>query len=238
MITLYSYRGTGTLPSVSPFCIKIEAYLRFTKRDYRTVYPSNPGKAPKGKLPYIEDSGRIVADSGFIIDYLKATYGDPLDGGMAPIEQATAHAFRRLLEENTYWCGLHAAWVDPANWPTTKRQVFQKAPLPLRVFFPPIVRRMLRKQMIGHGMGRHSSSEVYRIMLDDLVAVSTFLGDKPYFMGDRARTIDATVYAFLGRFLFSTLTLPIQPEIDKLRNLKPYCERLHRELFGNAISAT
>ncbi|MEN9397078.1 MAG: Glutathione S-transferase N-terminal domain, partial [Pseudomonadota bacterium] len=35
------------------------------------------GRAPKGKLPYIEDAGRTLADSTLVIDHLKATYGDP-----------------------------------------------------------------------------------------------------------------------------------------------------------------
>lgn len=237
MITLYSYPGFGTVPSVSPFCIKIEAYLKLTKREYRTVYPTNPGKAPKGKLPYIEDNGRVIADSGFIIDYLKATYGDPLDDGMSAPERATAHAFRRLFEENLYWCGIHALWVDEANWPTTKRQVFGKAPLPLRLIFPPIARRILRKQAHGQGMTRHTSAEIYKIMLDDFTAVSAFLGDKRYFMGERPRTIDATAHGFLTRFLFAPLRVPIQAEIDKLANLKAYCTRMHQELFGVAPSA-
>jgi glutathione S-transferase len=237
MITLYSFPGFGTLPSLSPFCFKMETYLKLTKRDYRTVFPAAPNKAPKGKLPYIEDQGRVVGDSGFIIDYLKATYGDPLDDGMSATEQATAHAFRRLFEENFYWCMVYARWFDAANWDASKRAIFAKMPLPLRLIAPPLVRRSLWKQIRGHGMGRHAQAEVYKIALDDLTAASRFLGDKPYFMGDRPRTIDATAHAFLALFLFSPINLPNRAEIDKLGNLKPYCERMHRELFGAVPSA-
>ena len=41
-----------------------------------------PGQGPKGKLPYITDGANTVADSTFILDYLKATYGDQLDAGL------------------------------------------------------------------------------------------------------------------------------------------------------------
>lgn len=237
MITMYSFPGSGTLPSFSPFCFKMETYLKLTKRDYKTVFPLMPRKSPKGKLPYIEDNGRAIGDTGFIIEYLKATYGDPLDDGMSAIERATAHAFRRMFEENFYWCMVYARWFDETNWPEAKRAIFAKTPLPLRWIVPPIARRGLRKQIHGHGMGRHSQAEIYKIALDDLTAASAFLGDKRYFMGEKPRTIDATAHAFLASFLYSPANRALKPELDRLPNLKAYCEHMHRELFGAAPAA-
>jgi glutathione S-transferase len=52
--------------------MKVENYLRMTGIPYEVVDDFDLAKAPKGKLPYIEDAG------GLILDYLKATYGDPL----------------------------------------------------------------------------------------------------------------------------------------------------------------
>ena len=237
MITLYSFPGRGTIPSASPFCFKLEAYLRMTKREFRTVVPKRPDKAPKGKLPYIEDNGRLVADSGFVIDYLKQTYGDSLDSDMSAADQAVAHAFRRLFEENFYWVMVHARWFDESNWPEAKKQIFGDMPLLMRLIGPGFIRRGLRKQIMGHGMGRHSQDEIYKIGLDDLRAASAQLGDKRYFMGERMRTIDATVYPFVASVLWSSGNSPLKAEGAKLANLKPYCERLHQEVFGKALSA-
>jgi glutathione S-transferase len=237
MITLYSFPALGSLPSLSPFCFKLETYLRLTKRDYKTVYPMTPSGAPKGKLPYIEDGGRVVADSGFIIDYLKATYGDPLDQDMSEAERAVAHAFRRLFEENLYWTLLYERWFVEENWALTKGDVFDKMPAPLRPIVVPIVRRAIRKELVGHGMGRHGTEEIRKIALDDLKAVAAFLGDKPYFMGDKPRTIDATAHAFLGAALFLPIKGPLKAELDKLANLKAYCQRMHQALFGKPLGA-
>lgn len=234
MITLHSFPGVGSLPSLSPFCFKMEAYFRLAKLEHRTVFPKTPSKAPKGKLPFIEDGGRLIGDSGFIIDYLKATYGDPLDSDMSPAERASAHAFRRLFEENFYWCMVYARWFDDANWPESKQAIFGRMPLPLRLIAPPLIRRSLRKQIDGHGMGRHEKDEIYRIARDDLAAASAWLGDKRYFMGDRPRSIDATAHAFLATFLYSPANRALKPELDRMPNLKAYCERTHRELFGSA----
>ena len=237
MITLYSFPALGSLPSLSPFCFKLESYLRLAKLDYKTVYPATPGGAPKGKLPYIEDGGRVVADSGFIIDYLKATYGDPLDQGMGEAERAVAHAFRRLFEEKLYWCMLYSRWFDEANWPNAKRAIFAKVPFPLRSVVASIMRRSQHKRIVGHGIGKHDKAEIYRIALDDLRAVSAFLGDKSYFMGASPHTIDATAHAFLATLLYAKVTLPIRAEMDALTNLRAYCQRMHQELFGKPLDA-
>ena len=48
--------------------------------------------SPKGKFPYIEDNGKKIADSSFILAYLRATYGDKLgENTLNPQQQAIAH---------------------------------------------------------------------------------------------------------------------------------------------------
>jgi glutathione S-transferase len=45
-------------------------------------------RAPKGKLPYIDDAGVIVADSTFIRFHIENKYGFDFDAGLAPEEKA------------------------------------------------------------------------------------------------------------------------------------------------------
>ena len=85
MIKLYQFRPAFGLPNASPFCMKVENYLRMAGLAYECPRGADMRKAPKGKMPYIEDEGSLIADSSFIIDHLKRKYGDPLD--------ATAYAF-------------------------------------------------------------------------------------------------------------------------------------------------
>jgi glutathione S-transferase len=88
MITLYQYIAAWGLPDISPFVTKVDCYLRMTGLPFQRVrFPlADLGKTPKGKLPIIEDQGKRIADSGFIVDYLKATYGDPLDAHLLMLE--------------------------------------------------------------------------------------------------------------------------------------------------------
>lgn len=63
MITLCQFHRAWGLPNASPFCMKIETYLRMTKLPYETKFIDNPQQAPKGKLPYIQIDGINYPDT-------------------------------------------------------------------------------------------------------------------------------------------------------------------------------
>jgi len=51
--------------------MKAEILLKITGRPCETEIIADPGKAPKGKLPYIEDDGKIVAEALLSANILK-----------------------------------------------------------------------------------------------------------------------------------------------------------------------
>jgi len=108
MIKLYKFKACWGLPDPSPFCVKVETYLRMVAVPYERVECATMFKAPKKKLPYLTDGGRTIPDSGFILDFLKATFGDTLDGRLSAEERARGHALRRTLEESLYWPMVYA----------------------------------------------------------------------------------------------------------------------------------
>ncbi|WP_299488513.1 glutathione S-transferase family protein [Acaryochloris sp. IP29b_bin.137] len=232
MLTLYQFEPVWGLPNASPFCMKLETYLRMTHLDYQVDTSADVRKAPKGKLPYIKDNGKIIADSNLIIDYLKATYGDPLDGHLSPMDAAVALAFQRLIEENLYWALVYSRWIDEKNWPTTKAVYFSDLPLVLRSIIPKIALKSVTQNLQGHGMGRHTPTEIYHIATLDLQALSSFLHDKPYFMGDQPTTLDASAYSVLANILDDTLTSPLRENAMQLENLGRYCDRMHQAYYA------
>jgi hypothetical protein len=64
-ITLFNFGPAFGLPDSSPFVIKTEILLKMANLSYRTAN-SGLRAAPKGKIPYFDDDGEIVADSTFI----------------------------------------------------------------------------------------------------------------------------------------------------------------------------
>lgn len=96
-IRLHQFAPAFGLPNASPFCMKVETYLRMAGLPWEAVNDGDVLKAPKKKLPYIKDGDRVVADSSFIIDPLKATRGDALDDWLDASQRGVALAFQRLF---------------------------------------------------------------------------------------------------------------------------------------------
>ncbi len=232
MIKLYQFEPAWGLPNASPFCLKIETYLRMVNLPYESVYTAEIGKAPKGKMPYIEDRGKVIADSNFIIAYLKSTYGDPLDSNLSRSELAVSLAMRRLIEENLYWTAVHGRWMDESNWPKTKAIFFDSFPPILKNLIPILARQQIQKSLNGHGMGRHQEAEIYEIGVADVVALSDFLGDKLFFMGDQPTSLDASAYGTLANILWVPIESPIKEQASKLTNLSDFCQRMKERFYA------
>ncbi len=233
MIKLYQYEPAVGLPNASPFCMKLETYLRMAQLPF--VVPMiklrDIGRAPKGKLPYVQDGTTMLADSNLIIDYLKTTYGDRLDVWLNAEQRAVALAFQRLLEENLYWALLYSRWIEPQGWVVTKDAFFGKLPAPLRWVIAPMARRSMRQQLHGHGMGRHSPQEIHAIAARDITALADFLADKPYFMGDEPCALDASAYAFLANIVWVPLESALHQHALQYPRLEVYCRRMRSRYY-------
>lgn len=232
MIQVHQFAPAFGLPNASPFCMKLETYLRMAGLPFELVNDGNVMKAPMGKLPYIVDGGRTLADTHFIIEYLKASYGDPLDAGMTAHERALATAFQRLLEEDLYWAMVHTRWIDETGWRLTRAAFFDALPVPLRWILPPLARRGLRAEMRGHGMGRHSAAEIHAIGSRDVDALADLLADQPYLLGAQPRSLDATAYAFLANLLWAPVDSPIRDRARARPNLEAYCQRMKARYYA------
>jgi glutathione S-transferase len=236
MIQLYQFEPAFGLPNASPFCMKVETYLRMVALPFEVPPASlrDLRNAPKGKLPYIKDGDKTLADSTFIINHLKQTYGDRLDGWLSAQQHAVALAFQRLIEENLYWALVHTRWVEPEGWAQTRVVFFAKMPAPLRWFVPSLARRGLIKQMHSHGMGRHSEAEIHAIGKRDITALADFLADKPFFMGDQPCSLDATAYGFLANLIWPPVESALKQHALKYPQLEAYCQRMRSRYYPGA----
>jgi glutathione S-transferase len=234
MITLHKFIPAWGLPDISPFCTKVETYLRMTGWQYQTQL-GDSRKAPKQKLPVIELQGRTVCDSSDIVRTLESHKDNPLghalDAGLSARELAASRALQSMLEEHLYFINYWRRWGDPAGWqvmqPVLAGMVVQ---LGVPRFAANLVTRLIRRQSLkgiyAQGTGRHSAEGINAIGIQIITALSDWLGDQTYMLGGQPRTLDATAYAFLIGILLPPIEGPVKAHAQSRVNLVAYCDRM------------
>jgi glutathione S-transferase len=231
VIKLHKFKPHWGLPDPSPFCVKVETYLRMVGLPFERVEHATPFKGPKKKLPYIEDGNRVIPDSGFVLDYLKATYGDALDARLSDQERAVGHALRRMLDEGLYWAVVYSRWMEDHNWTVIKPLFFGALPPVVRDFVPAWARRRVRNTLWLQGTGRHSREEIYALGNADLAAVATQLGTKPYLFGSTPTSFDAAAYGFVANIITPPIESALKKHALSLPNLADYCARIRERYY-------
>lgn len=236
-IKVYGFGPSFGLPDASPFVVKVLTYLRLAGVEH-TLLGGDSRKAPKGKLPYIEDSGRAIADSSFIVEHVRKNYKD-LDVGLSAHDRALATAVKSMMEEHFYFVILVLRWVDDRGWEVLRPafgETIKKSGVP--GFALPLVMNMIRKQVIQtahrQGMARHSIADVEEIGVGLIDALAELAEDRPYFLGNEPRCVDASVFPFIWSVLSTPIAGRVQSHLKTKANLVAYCERIRGQYFASA----
>ncbi|KAF7633666.1 hypothetical protein Mgra_00006973 [Meloidogyne graminicola] len=205
IIYLVIFPRTHSIPSSSPSSLKLETWLRMNNLKYQNVSNEFKHASVKGQIPFIELNGRQIADSNFIIEHLRTHFKLSIDGNLNSMERANLRAFSLLIEESFFRClqydfCINASWIgsDSGYLPhfTGAKKFIAKN------FIPKKLQYSTKKVLHAQGYGRHSNMEIEEIAKKDLMALSTFLGEKPYFFGNQPSTLDAIAFGFLAASLY------------------------------------
>lgn len=234
MIILYTFGPYFGLPDASPFVTKTMLLLKFAGLPF-TENRGGFRKAPKGKLPYIDDGGEIIADSTFIRWHIEKKYGYDYDAGLSAEQKAIAWALERMCEDHLYFALADARWMDDANFAKGPAQFFGAVPRPLRAAVSAMVRRKLGKRLQSQGIGRHSRSEICALAERDIAALATLLGEKRYFFGEQPCGADATLFAFIAGILTPVFETSIRTATEGHSNLVAYRDRIIARYFPTNV---
>ena len=91
--------------------------------------------------------------------------------------------------------------------------------------------RRLEHQAYQHGLGRHTRQEANDIAKKSFKALSDFLGDKPYLMGDKPTVTDCSAFGFLTPCVISPFSKRAEELGEEFPNLKAYAERMVAEFY-------
>jgi glutathione S-transferase len=230
MITLHVFGPAFGLPDPSPFCTKADMLLKLSGLPYKAV-PGNLNKAPKGKLPVMNDDGAVIADSTFIRQHLEAKHGIDFDKGLTPEQKGIAWAVEKMLEDHLYWAVVSERWMDDANFDRGPRYFFNAAPAPIRPLVIAMVRRKVKRNLWGQGLGRHSRPELVQLGTRAIDALAGILGDKPYLTGATPCGADAALAAFVMSLLCPLFTTELRTATERHANLVAYAARIRAEFY-------
>ncbi|KAH8817348.1 putative glutathione S-transferase [Xylogone sp. PMI_703] len=221
------------IPNLSPFPLKLEAYLRFFGINYTTILEPNLDAAPRHKIPFITVDGVTISDSDLIINFLKTKFSNP-DSILTPKQITVGHLVQRTLEDHFYWIILYYEFFDDAG-----STFFFKATRGGQSAVTEAIRDDYVARVYNQGTGRYTPQEIIEKAKNDLLAVSQILGDSEFVLGtEKPTSFDAVVFGMLSA-IFQARDL--HPEITdvarSISNLSLYMKRLLAEYFTELEAA-
>jgi glutathione S-transferase len=228
MLTLYGFGPAFGLPDPSAFVMKSQVQLKMAGLAYKFERAA-PRDAPKGKIPFIKVGAHRVGDSTFIRAHIEKHHHFDFDKGLCTVERSLAWAMERMLEDHLYFAILHMRWMDDENWQKGPLHFFDGAPESVAT----AARERVREMLHAHGIGRHSSEEIAQLGGRSLSALSAFLGDKPYLMGEAPSGADATAFGMVAAALTPFFSGELQRRAQAHPNLVAYRDRMMRQYYSD-----
>ena len=231
MLTLFQFPASFNVLNPSPFCLKVETWLRMAGLPYRVKVIVDPRKAPKGKLPFIELNGLFIADSEIILRTLRAN-GSDLDAHLDAVGRARGLCISRLCAEHLAPLLMYFRWVEDEGWAQIKPVFFGKLPAPLKFFVPRMIRNQTLQALRAQGLGRHTPEELLSFSREDLQALNDLLGESAFFGGEQPCSADAAAYGVLANIILATLETPLSRLArQEFPALVAYCERVRSQFW-------
>ena len=231
-IIMYHIGPIFGAPSPSSYVIKLMTYMRMANIKYKTI--NTRKTSSKGKMPFITYNGKQLEDTSFIINFLNKELNIDLNASLTDCDKAIALAFQRLCEENLYWLLVYNRWFVKKDEFVKQFPMTGLMKMGMQIFASTVFIPAQKKNLYGHGMGRHSKEEIYAICEHDLTALSTFLGEKQFFFGDTPTEIDCSLFGLLSEFIYVPIGCEQESLFEgKFSNLKAYCDRIKEKYWSD-----
>jgi glutathione S-transferase len=226
MMKLHVLPPAFGLRNPGPFAFKCELAIRHLKLEFELVESPDPRTGPKGKMPYLDDDGTIVADSELILQHIDRKTNGGLYGQLSDQEWAEGIAFSRLAEDHFYWLMVASRWLDDAWFPNIKSGFFDSMPFPVRHIAPVLARREVRQTYHLQGLGRHTHEEQLGFARRDLDAIAKKVSDGPFLFGEELTVFDFGVAALIAGAVDNTPATWISDSVREFQPVVDYAERV------------
>lgn len=217
-IVLHQFNADPGVESGSPFCVKVHRMLVFKGLSYEPHDVGSPrelGRLNPGvrKVPVLEHDGELIADSSRIAAFLDERYPDRPLLPSGPRARAKCRLFEDWADESLYWFAVYQRWAVDGNFRPFAQRAFGSLPVPVRWIVPRVVRRQVRRDLRGQGLGRLPHEQLLGIFERHLVMLEALLDGRPYLDGDELTLADIAVFAPLRAA--SVATVPETAELTR-----------------------
>jgi len=208
VIYLYQFNRSPVIPSVSPFCLKVESWLKLQGIKYENVDHKCKFRSKKGQmLPFIEMNGEESSDSDLIIASLAKKFEKDINAALTPDQKNVQHAMIAMVENHLHWALVHWRSKNHENMLKGYKMNLQTAigsRLPISVlnfYFKYSYCRKGLKKVKAQGLGVHSAEDIEQFGKNDLTVLSELLGDKEFFFGDEPAMLDLVVFSHVAQIV-------------------------------------
>lgn len=236
-IKLFQFPRLFAVPNLSPFCCKLETWLRIAGISYEVVDTPDPRKAPKGKLPFIEDAGVRIADSTLIIDHLKKARGVDPDAHLDRTQRSLAVLVQRTIEDH-YAVVLAYTHLYHEEGVRHTGARFNAVPAIVRPWVARAVHKRVGDILWQRGLLRHTHEDIVEFALHDWRALLAVMSDGPFFFGKTPTTTDAIVFGALATTVLTPIASPIRDFLRSQPACMAYAERMRDRYFPEIVSRT
>ena len=230
MLTLYSYPTLFGVADNNGYGLKVYAFLRLVGLPFRHEHVFDASKAPRSQLPYIDDDGQIVGDSGAILEHLTRRYGLTLDAGLNDAQRNTDLLITRLLDD-LYWVMSYSRWKDERYWPAFRDalrrehpQLSESALLDAKAYNA--------NRYHWQGIGRYAPDEAMARGVADLKVLASLLSESAFVHGAQPTSIDAGIYGFIANILYYDIDTPLKQCVEAHLQLMRHCRAIHARISG------
>ena len=258
-LILHRWPSAWGLPSLSPECVAVEAYLRLAGLRFACEDCKTPYASPSGQLPALDQCSDIIGDDSGgakdaaardhtgalaarrIADHLSKKVAN-LDAHLgSATDRAHLAAYLALVESKLATATAHYTWIDRDRFTAHTRQAYGAAfPAPLSYIIPWLWRRRAARRL-GATLGSGADDSAVRAgAADAYAALSAFLrenGEDAFMFGPKPTSLDALAFAHLSFHALSPVGDALRDELKRYPNLVAYVERVRRATFPDASGA-
>ncbi|TMS34652.1 hypothetical protein L596_002197 [Steinernema carpocapsae] len=223
VVYLYQFPRSPVVPNLSPFCLKVETWLRAHDITYEVV-ATNTMRSSNGLLPFVELNGKQIADSQMIIIELEKQF--KVQSKLSKEQEGISRAVDRLVDGNTFYAIIYSKIVENGH----KLLSQEVSGFPIPGFLTGILGYLFGQKILArihaHGIGKFPPGVIYDQVRRDLAAVDGIRGDKPFICGEEASIADFTLFGHLASCYFLPFDQPVKDMLD--HEFPRIREHLHR----------